>query len=235
MRRTTELTESLEIKEKVREILWIPSTLLRLAISYEMQKDWIMALQYYQKSIETNTIGNLHSKAEALTGVLRVRYHLEDVTALKIFINDALALAEPNEFNDHLASINLTLGHIISDGKFRRILNDTENLGVLDTALYYYQQAIIYALRYNRFLLDQVLSGHPHGTPLRPIIPHCLERGEEGKKILVALRDWWKTGVNDIGTPRPDMISPIPEGIPPLEAKKLPATASREMGQRKRV
>ena len=56
---------------------------------------------------------------------------------------------------------------------------------------------------------------------MRPIIPHCLERGEEGKKILFALRNWWKTGVNDIGTPRPDTISPIPEGIPLLEAEKI--------------
>ena len=39
--------------------------------------------------------------------------------------------------------------------------------------------------------------------------------------MLTALRDWWKTGVNDIGAPRPDTISPIPEGIPLLEAERL--------------
>lgn len=33
-------------------------------------------------------------------------------------------------------------------------------------------------------------------------------------------RDWWKTGVNDIGAPRPDTISPIPEGIALLEAER---------------
>jgi len=54
-----------------------------------------------------------------------------------------------------------------------------------------------------------------------PIIPYCLERGEEGRKILLALRDWWKTGVNNTGTPRPDTISPIPEGILLLEAEKI--------------
>ena len=80
---------------------------------------------------------------------------------------------------------------------------------------------IIYALRYNRFLLDEALSGRPQGTPLRPIIPHCLERGEEGQRMLIALRDWWKTGVNDVGTPRPDTISPIPEGILLLEAERI--------------
>ena len=35
------------------------------------------------------------------------------------------------------------------------------------------------------------------------------------------MRDWWQTGVNDIGTPRSDTISPIPEGIPLLEAERI--------------
>jgi len=39
--------------------------------------------------------------------------------------------------------------------------------------------------------------------------------------MLVALRDWWRTGINDIGTPRPDTISPILEGIPLLEAERI--------------
>jgi hypothetical protein len=39
--------------------------------------------------------------------------------------------------------------------------------------------------------------------------------------MLVALRDWWQGGMNDIGTPRPDTISPIPEGIALLEAERL--------------
>ena len=37
--------------------------------------------------------------------------------------------------------------------------------------------------------------------------------------MLTALRDWWKTGVNDIGAPRSDTISPIPDGIPLLKAE----------------
>lgn len=39
--------------------------------------------------------------------------------------------------------------------------------------------------------------------------------------MLVTLRDWWQTGVNDIGTPRPNTISPIPEGIPLSEAERI--------------
>ena len=39
--------------------------------------------------------------------------------------------------------------------------------------------------------------------------------------MLMALRDWWQSGVNDIGTPPPDTISPLPEGIALLEAEKM--------------
>jgi len=53
--------------------------------------------------------------------------------------------------------------------------------------------------------------------------------------MLIALRDWWQTSVNDIGTPRPDTISPIPEGIPLLEAEcASPASASQGMVRRKK-
>ena len=50
---------------------------------------------------------------------------------------------------------------------------------------------------------------------------HCLERGEEGQKMLVALRDWWQSGFNDIGKPRPDTISPLQEDITLLEAERI--------------
>ena len=46
--------------------------------------------------------------------------------------------------------------------------------------------------------------------------------------MLIALRDWWKTGFNDIGMPRPDTISPIPESIPVLEAERK--ARDRELG-----
>ncbi len=46
--------------------------------------------------------------------------------------------------------------------------------------------------------------------------------------MLIALRDWWKTGVNCIGTPRPDTISPIAESIPLLEAQCV--ARERELG-----
>lgn len=39
--------------------------------------------------------------------------------------------------------------------------------------------------------------------------------------MLIALHDWWSTGINDIGVIRQDIISPIPENIPLIEAEKI--------------
>ena len=219
-----QLNRSLAIKEKVKETLWIPTTLVRLAMSYEMQGIWDMALQYYQMSLLSNTMGRLLTRSEALAGILRVRYRLGDFAVISKLIQDAEALAEPNEFNDHLASLRLTQGmtaDVIGLNGQTSAASQSSVESNQSVVIRFFKQAMIYALRYNRFLLDEVLSGRPQGTPLHPIIPYCLSRGEEGRKMLLALRNWWQTGVNDIGTPRPDTISPIPEGIALLEAERI--------------
>jgi hypothetical protein len=128
---------------------------------------------------------------------------------------EAEQLAQQYEYNDHSALLNLTRGHIIWDGLI------PEWGSGFSFALHHYQQALVYALRSNRFLLDEVLSGREQGSPLRSIIPHCLEHGEEGLRMLVALRDWWQTDVNDTGIPRSDTISPLPEGSPLLDTERI--------------
>jgi tetratricopeptide (TPR) repeat protein len=158
---------------------------------------------------ENRKIDHNYFECAALTSLIRVKHTQGDIAAIPSLLAEAEQLALQYEYNDHLASLRLTQGYLAWEN------------GNQDEALAFYQQAMIYALRYNRFLLDELISGRSQGTPLRPIIPYCLERGEEGKKILSALRDWWKTGVNDIGTPRPDTISRIPEGMPLLEAEKI--------------
>jgi tetratricopeptide (TPR) repeat protein len=185
-----------------------------LGLAYELDIEYEKSIVQYQHSL--NHRGRQYFECGALTGLVRVKHAQGDITAILPLFVEAERLAQQYEYNDHLASLRLTQGHL------------TWESGKQDEALAFFQHAMTYALRYNRFLLDELLSGRPQGTPLRPVIPYCLERGEDGKKILLALRDWWKTGVNDVGTPRPDTISPIPEGLPLLEAEKL--TRQREPG-----
>jgi len=128
---------------------------------------------------------------------------------------EAEALAQQYEYNDHLASLRLTQGTLAWDG------HAADGVQGFAAALGYYRQALVYALRFNRFLLDEVLWGGDVATPLQPLIPACLGRGAEGRQMLTALRDWWQTGTNSTGTPRPDTISPLVEGSLLLEAERL--------------
>jgi tetratricopeptide (TPR) repeat protein len=183
---------------------------------YELKNEYDAAQKKYEQCLGLISIGKLYWHASALTGLVRVKHAQGNYTAIPSLLAEAEQLAQQYEYNDHLASLRLTQGHLAWE-------TDNKN-----ETISFYQHAIIYALRYNRFLLDELLSGRPQGTPLRPIISYCLEHGKEGKEILLALRDWWRTGMNDIGTPRQDTISPIPEGISLLEAEKI--ARERELG-----
>lgn len=202
------LHKALDLGKKLRAHLHVlPSW---LGIAFECIGELPKSQEWYQfgydnsKAINRNYVSSI-----ALTGLIRVKHAQGDIAAIPPLLAEAEGLAQQYEYNDHLASLRLTQGHLAWES------------GNQDEAISHYQRAMTYALRYNRFLLDELLSGRPQGTPLRPIIPYCLERDKVGREILRTLRDWWQTGINDIGTPRPDTISPIPEGLPLLDAEKL--------------
>ncbi len=203
------LGKSLTWKKKLKADFDISVTLDLFGKLFELRHVWVKSEENYRQSLNTD-LGCYYLNCSALTGLVRVKHAQGDYAAIPPLLTEAEQLAQQYEYNDHLASLRLTQGHVVQISN----LSDESNLS-------YYQHALIYALRYNRFLLDEVLSGRPKGMLLRPIIPHCLECGEEGRQMLIALCDWWKTGVNDIGTPRSDTISLIPEGIPLVEAERI--------------
>lgn len=203
------LQESANIKQGMQDTSYLLETLIWLGIANEILHHWDEAIKYYEENLsEYGWTGRQYFKCGAYTGLIRVKHLQGKKDEISPLLLEAEQLAQLYEYNDHLASLRLTQGHIAWEQEPSK-------------ALKFYQHALIYALRYNRFLLDEVLSGRVQGTPLRPIVPFCLEHGEEGHKMLMTLQEWWKTGTNDIGTPRPDTISPIPENIPLLEAEKL--------------
>ena len=212
---TAQLTQSLEIKKDLQEIVWIPRTLALLGMLHETQCHWDDALSCYQDSLQMNKVNQRYYKSQALVGVCRVKHNQGVFADIATAAAEAEQLAQKHEFNDHMALLRLIQGHTVWQGHVHEWGNG------FDVTLSQYQQALIYSLRYNRFLLDEVLWGGGITTPLRSIIPHCLARDEEGRQMLVALRTWWQSGANDIGAPRPDTISPIPEGISLLEAERI--------------
>jgi tetratricopeptide (TPR) repeat protein len=214
-RATEYLLQSLEVKEQLRDEHGILDLLVWLGKGQEIQQDLDKAQEYYRRCSDWKWCGRYYFDSEALCGLVRVKHAQGDYSAIRPLLAEAEALAHQYEYNDHLASLRLTQGHIAWEGHI------PEWGSGFDAALHYYQQALTYALRYNRFLLDEALWGGGVATPLRPIIPFCAERGDEGYRMLGALRDWWQSGVNDVGTPRLDTISPIPEGIALLEAERI--------------
>ncbi|MDQ2807288.1 MAG: tetratricopeptide repeat protein [Chloroflexota bacterium] len=207
------LKRSLVVREQLRQSQ--PDEMIWLGILYEVKHDFYQSAEYYQKALESRWINRHYFECGALTGLARVKHAQADYAAIPALLAEAEGLAQQYEYNDHLASLRLTQGALAWEG------HAADGVQGFDAALGYYRQALIYALRFNRFLLDEVLWGGGVATPLRPLIPTCLARGAEGRQMLTALRDWWQTGSNDTGTPRPDTISPLPEGSPLLEAERL--------------
>jgi hypothetical protein len=143
-----------------------------LGLANELCRDWSSALACYQHNLEYR--GRRYFECAALTGLVRVKYAQGAHDAIPSFSEEAEQLAQQYEYNDYFTSLYLTRGHIAWDG-----LIPAWESG-FDTALHFYQLALIHALRFNRFLLDEMLSGREQGTPLRPMILHCLEHGKEG-------------------------------------------------------
>ena len=196
-----DLVRSLDIKESLKEMPGIQEPLIWLGINLELQGKWPKAAKYYQMNAERKQYGRYYFDSCALVGLIRIKYEQRDYAAIPSLLEDAERLAQDYEYHDHLTSLRLIQGHVAWDGHI------SEWGKGRDAALSYYQAALIYALRYNRFLLDEALSGRTQGSPLRPIIPHCLERGEDGRGMLEELRKWWEN--DNTGTPHTDTISLI--------------------------
>jgi tetratricopeptide (TPR) repeat protein len=213
-----QLSKSLKIKRDIQDNMGIPEILIWLGIVNELNGNWSMAESFYRQSLVLKWTGRCYFECVALTSLIRVKHAQSDFSVIPTLISEGEALAQKFEYNDLLASLRLTQGHLARVGKDLETSGEVESGTLLIDR---YRHALIYALRYNRFLLDEVLGSQPQSTPLRPIIPECLKQGEGGRKMLNSLRDWWKVGNNDLGTPRADTISQIPEGIPLLEAERI--------------
>ncbi len=170
--------------------------------------------QYFEQALSVS-IGRSYYVAQSVLGLLQVDIACSKVKGVSDKVQKIQKFSLNLGYYDHLAYLRLLQGHVAWEGRI------PEWGSGFNAALYYYQQALIFALRHNRFLLDEVLWGGGIITLQQSIISYCLERGEEGCWMLTAIRDWWQSDVKGIGTPRPDTILPIPEGITLLEAEQI--------------
>lgn len=174
-----------------------------LGLACETEGQCSEALLHYLDALSPEHRGRLYLECLALTGLVRTMNALGELDDIPGHLAEAEALAQRYQYNDHLASLRLSQGHLAWDG-----LLPEGDCGI-ETALGHYKEALVYALRYNRFMVDEVLWGGGVCTPLTPIIPHCQGRGMGGRQMLEALRDWWQSTDSLFGSPGEDSISAI--------------------------
>ena len=202
-------TRALQLRVESHDKVHIPESLVSNGKLEEIRYNYEKAEQYYRDELDNyRWTARHHYECEALVGMARVKYAQGKLTEIPDLMAEAETLAQQHEYNDHLAALRLLQGHLAWE-------QDPASV------FFFYQQALIYALRFNRFCLDEILFGDNIPTPYQPLIPFCLQRGEDGQNTLRRLKTWWQTGANDVGQPRPDTISPIPENILLLDAERL--------------
>jgi tetratricopeptide (TPR) repeat protein len=223
------LKESLRIKEKLKDEVGIPEVKNWLGELYETKshslegEEKVATLKFakacYEQSLGLRRLDRCYFEGGALIGLARVSYWLGDYSTMQSYLTEAEGLIHQYEYNDYAAVSRLMQGHLMwLSNTMQNSIDETR----FNQILISYKESLIYALRYNRYLLDEILSGRsPRAIPLiKPIISTCQEQGEEGQRMLVALYLWWQEATNELNKPQSVTIS-TSIGIPLQDAERI--------------
>ncbi|HYG56846.1 MAG TPA: hypothetical protein VD902_02070 [Symbiobacteriaceae bacterium] len=193
-------------------LVWLGEVLEMQARRYGQTPDGTYALWEAQHTY-LHSLGKFASRKHydcgALAGLMRVHYAQGETEQAETYATSAEQLARPFEYNEYLAAIALTRGHM------------AWNRGDRGAARGLYRQALIHALRFNRFALDELLGVHNWETPLVPLVPFCLAQGEAGRELLRELLLWWQRETNRTDLDPVSTISPVGLGTSLLAAEQL--------------
>jgi hypothetical protein len=174
----------------------------------ELRADWEGADAAYQDALAMRWVNRHYLEAAALAGLARACYRRGQPDACAGHVRAAEEIAQRYDYNDVMASLRLLQGHLAWEP------------GDATAAAGRYRQALVYALRYNRYLLDEILAGRPQGTLLPPVIPFCLDRGAAGQAVLRELADWWRSAQNDLPALGAEGTARLDPGVPLLDAER---------------
>jgi len=214
---------ALAIKQEIGATQDIPEVLVWLGQLAETRGDRDglkvhneTALELYEnvRSLRHHT-SRRYFQCHALAGIARTKVRLGGVSRAGELreIEEAESLATQYEHNDCMAALRLTQGDIAwTDSDAGSSFANVQRL---------FREAIIFALRFNRFALDEALVGRgDRGTFLHPISEQCREHGKEGARMLDELSAWWQTGRNEIVAEKIPTVSPIRHGISLQDAER---------------
>ena len=202
-----DLRHALRIKEEIQDRIGIPELHVWMGMVAELRADWEAAEAAYQEALAMRWINRHYLEAAATAGLARVCYRRGRPDACAGHMQAAEQIAQRYDYSDVMASLRLLQGHLAWE------TGD-------DAAAGRYRQALVYALRYNRYLLDEILTGRPQGTLLRPVIPGCLDRGAAGQAVLRELADWWRSAENDLPAEGDGSTARVAQGVPLLDAER---------------
>jgi len=200
------LDKCLAIKEEIGDNLGIPEVLVWKGALHKARQEWEAAINCYDRSLDWRWTERHYCESEALVNICRIKYQQRVFDDILPLVVEAEQLAQKHEYNNHLAALHMTLGHIAWNGSIN-------NFGTgFEVAKNHYQKSLIYALRFNRFLLDEMLE---------ELIAYCCERDNKGRKMLATLKKFWQAGYNNVGTCNSDTVSSLPEDVSLFEAERL--------------
>jgi tetratricopeptide (TPR) repeat protein len=181
---------------------------LYLAIVYEIQRNIQQSLYFYGLALkEATRLGHNFTKCGAITGLVRLKCMQKEYDKLATLWDEGEKVALQYEYHHYLASLYLSRGHVVWDASV-----DVWDSG-FDSTLQCYQYALIHSLSYNRFLLDEILSGKELVSPYISLIPFCLEQKTNGEQMLMSIQNWWENATYTSGKVVSSTI-PLLDNIP---------------------
>jgi len=175
------LRESFNIKKLHKDSAGFVELYNWLGELFERLGDNKEAEKYYSLNLSVKNIGRRYPECGAIVGLARLKFVENKFEASNLFVQKAEDIAQLYVYYDLLAILKLIQGHMeVRKNNF-------------PAAVDFYKESLIFALSYNRFCLDEILSGALSMFVLTPIIPFCQKYGKEGQEIIQNLYDWWKT------------------------------------------
>ncbi len=144
---------------------------------YQAQGKWKEAEQRYLESYRLARGQNrLRHAAEALILLCDMHTAKGTLAEIPLYAEEAERLTREYEYWDQLAKLGLIQANVLLDEEKS------------EEAFAKYAEAMTFALRFNRYLLDEMVE---------KIIVKCQEHREQGKEMLERLIEYWQTGTLD--------------------------------------
>jgi tetratricopeptide (TPR) repeat protein len=207
-----DLSRALEIKRRIGDEIGTPEVHVWQGVACELRGAVDEAEAAYRSALDLRRVNRRYFDASALAGLARVVRRPSGAEAV-----EAERLAVRYRYDDVLAVLRMGQAYASWDDP-----------GGFDAALGRFREALVHGLRFNRFLLDELVSGRPGGAVVRPIAAACVERGADGRRMLESLSAWWQTGSHEPDRRGEGDVSLVDAGVELVVAER--AAREREPG-----